>query len=597
LKNLLNFIRPFEVSFLPFRKDIRKYSLMKFKADLFSAFLIALLAIPQSIAYALLADLPSFVGLFTAIIGVIVAAVFGSSKHLVVGPSTATAILLQTTIRYILSRYFPDVQGSEKDALSMQLLMHIVLLVGVLQLILSRLNIGKILQFVSRSVVLGYFLGVVLTIYASQLFYFLGIPINSEPTTVLARLIVIVKNIQLVEVGSVFIGLLSLMGLWVCKRYLKRWPYPLIIIITTGSIAYFINHYWIKNPDSTFYIWVLGDMPMTSGFTHSFFQFPINFSLFGKIFFSAIPLAFLAILEVYSISRGLAARSGQYIRSNQEVYGLGLSNIVLGLFGGALPASGSASRSMMNFENGGKTRFAAAFSGLIIAFLILFLSSYIRWIPLASLAALLFTIVVGIVDFKQVKLCLRASKGDLFAFIITFLSCLFLNLNLAFFIGIAISLIFFLQKVAKLELVEYAFASTGRLKIVPKRKRKYCNIRIIGIKGEMFFAAVDIFQNTVKEIAKEPNVKVIILRLNGVSHIDASACFAILNLEEYLETTKRHLVLSGVSEEVWKTMQKTKVINKLTEDNIFLGDEINPQHSTWLAFLRAKIILGKKEDY
>ncbi|HRW58218.1 MAG TPA: SulP family inorganic anion transporter [Chlamydiales bacterium] len=597
MKNLLNFIRPFEVSFLPFRKDIRKYSLMKFKADLFSAFLIALLAIPQSIAYALLADLPSFVGLFTAIIGVIVAAVFGSSKHLVVGPSTATAILLQTTIRYILSRYFPDVQGSEKDALSMQLLMHIVLLVGVLQLILSRLNIGKILQFVSRSVVLGYFLGVVLTIYASQLFYFLGIPINSEPTTVLARLIVIVKNIQLVEVGSVFIGLLSLMGLWVCKRYLKRWPYPLIIIITTGSIAYFINHYWIKNPDSTFYIWVLGDMPMTSGFTHSFFQFPINFSLFGKIFFSAIPLAFLAILEVYSISRGLAARSGQYIRSNQEVYGLGLSNIVLGLFGGALPASGSASRSMMNFENGGKTRFAAAFSGLIIAFLILFLSSYIRWIPLASLAALLFTIVVGIVDFKQVKLCLRASKGDLFAFIITFLSCLFLNLNLAFFIGIAISLIFFLQKVAKLELVEYAFASTGRLKIVPKRKRKYCNIRIIGIKGEMFFAAVDIFQNTVKEIAKEPNVKVIILRLNGVSHIDASACFAILNLEEYLETTKRHLVLSGVSEEVWKTMQKTKVINKLTEDNIFLGDEINPQHSTWLAFLRAKIILGKKEDY
>jgi SulP family sulfate permease len=171
------------------------------------------------------------------------------------------------------------------------------------------------------------------------------------------------------------------------------------------------------------------------------------------------------------------------------------------------------------------------------------------------------------------------------------ISCLIFSLDVAFFIGIVISILFYLKRAAVPHLVEYAFDSSGRLIIISPKKLIHRKIRIIGISGELFFAAVELVQNTLQKVMKDPFVEVIILRLNGVYHVDASMCFAILRLFDYLKSTGRHLIISGVTEEVWEIFDKAGIVKQLGADNINLSDESKPQLSTWRACMRAKELI------
>ena len=213
----------------------------------------------------------------------------------------------------------------------------------------------------------------------------------------------------------------------------------------------------------------------------------------------------------------------------------------------------------------------------------------VKHIPLASLAAILFVMVTGLIDIEELKICFKATKGDGVVFVITVLSCIIFNLDVAFFIGIVISIVTYLKRAAVPYLVEYTFNTSGRLQILsPKAKKVYRKIRIIGIGGGLFFGAVDLFETTLQAVANDPHVRTIVLRLNGVYHMDASMCFAILRLYEYLAVTKRHLVISGLTTEVWQILYKATIVDKIGQDNLFLTEESNPQLSTWRACLRAQ---------
>jgi SulP family sulfate permease len=160
-----------EVNIIPF-KYLRGYRWKYFKDDIFASFSVTLLTIPQSIAYSMLAGLPPIAGIFSAIFGTVFVGAFGSSKHLIAGPTTAVAILLQTSISNIMYNYFANVSGVEREILSLNILCYIVLIIGIIQIIFGFFNMGKILQFVSRSVILGYFSGVIIAILVNQLYPF-----------------------------------------------------------------------------------------------------------------------------------------------------------------------------------------------------------------------------------------------------------------------------------------------------------------------------------------------------------------------------------------------------------------------------------------
>ena len=583
------------ISLVPFVQDLLHYKFRFFKRDFFSAISIALLSIPQSIAYSLLAGLPPIAGIFSSIFGTIFTASLGSSRYLVACPSTGVAILIQTIMAQILETHFPGVTGVAKEALTMQILTLIVLIMGVIQFVSSFLNLGKLLQFISRSVVLGYLLGVAIAIFVSQTYYVFGISKFSVEGPVVNKLIHLVTHIPQLNLAALLLSLAAAIFLIFLKRKFRKLPNSFIMLVVISVIAYFVNA-WLQMNGNTLFSHVndLGDLGFSQRPQMIFKLPPMNFPLMSQIFFSALAIALLTMLEVFSISRSLAMKSGDEVYSNQEFYAVGFANIFLSTLQWAMPVSGSLARSFLNYENRAKTRFAAVMSGFLVAILIYIGWPLVQHVPLVALAALLIVVVFSLQDWKEIKLCFFATRGDAVVFLLTVLSCLLFRLDIAFYIGIILSIASFLRKAANFHLVEYAFDSKGRLTSVTPSKKMQHEIRIIGIGGEMFFAAVDLFQSALQAIAEQPYVKVVILRLNGVYHMDASMCLAILGLYEFLAVKKRKLLISGVGAEVLYVFKKAGVIKKIGANNLFVSDETKPQLSTWKACQRAMQLIDKR---
>lgn len=587
----MHLFRPRSISLAPFMEEFRDYRLSFLQSDIWAALAVALMTIPQSIAYSLLAGLSPTAGLFSAIFGCIFVAAFGSSKHLVSGPSTGTAILIQTAISDVLATYPETIVGAEREALILEILKQIVLIMGLIQIGSAFFNVSKLLQFVSRPVILGYFAGLIVAIVVTQMYYFTGIPSARGDQTILVQGWTFFLRLFQLKPWVVAVGGVSLAVLLFLRRFLKNLPDALLMLVVASSFAYGLSH-WFDGA----VVPRLGDLKM-AGKPVPMLTFPfVDFSLLNKVFPAAVAISFLAVLEVFSISRNFASKSGQQVQVNQDVFGLGVGNTVLSFIAGTLPASGSATRTSLNFRMGAKGRLAAILSGLFTAVIIFFCWPLVQHIPLAALAALLMATVPALMNWAEIKLCFRATREDALVFLLTFISCLIFSLDVAFFVGIVISIGTYLKKSSTPHLVEYAFNSKGRLSIVSPKEDVHRKVRIIGIGGELYFALADVFQSSLHSITEDRNVQAIVLRLNNVYHMDASMCLAILKLFETLEGTGRHLVISGLTEEVWHVFHRAGLVKKIGLDNLYFTDESNPQFSTWKACLRAQELIHRKED-
>lgn len=576
------------ISLTPFLEELKTYRLSTLRSDLFAALSVALMTIPQSIAYSLLAGLPPTAGLYSAIFGTIFTATFGSSRYLVSGPSTGTAILIQTSIADVLYTYYGGALGVNVEALTLHILMQFVVVMGCLQIASAFFNVAKLLQFVSRPVVLGYFGGITVAIAVTQMFGFMGIQSPEGDQPVLFKGFYFFLHLREIDWPTLLVGILSLVFLILLRRNLKNWPNALIMLVGASCLTLGLNRWLGVDSIVVLESFQLPKEPLPS------FGFPsLDLKLISKIFPAAMAISFLAILEVFSLSRSFATKSGKKVQINQDVFSLGLGNLVLSFFGGAMPASGSVTRTSLNYRLGAKTRGAAIFSGFITAGIILFCWPLVKKIPLTALAALLIATVHTLTDWKEIKFSLRATKEDAWVFLLTFLSCLFFSLDVAFFIGIVISIGTYLKKTATPHLVEYAFNSKGRLMTINPKDEVYRKVRIIGIGGDLYFATADVFEAAMESVADDRNVQAIVLRLNNVYHMDASMCLAILHLYESLKTRGCHLVISGLTEEVWHVFHRAGLVKQIGLDNLYFTDESNPQFSTWKACLRAQELIHK----
>lgn len=579
---------PRSVSLAPFLDELKNYSASHFRDDLWAALAVALMTIPQSIAYSILAGLPPTAGLYSAIFGTIFTAAWGSSRQLISGPSTGTAILIQTSIADLLYTYYDHVPGLRYEALVLSILTQLVLMIGIIQIIAACFNVNKLLQFVSRPVVLGYFGGITVAIAVTQFFSFTGVPSPQADLPILFKAAVFFGNIYQVNWATLAVGTFSLLVFLFFRHYLKNWPTALFMLISGSVLAAAFNFWLGPSTVATLTDFRLPGEPFPT------LIFPIiDFKVLNKIFPAAVAIAFLGILEVFSLTRTFAVKTGQKIQVNQDIFGLGFGNLVLSAIVGALPSSGSATRTALNYRLHAKTRFAAIFSSFITAVIIFYCWPLVHYLPLAALAALLIASVHALMDWKEIKLTFRATREDAWVFILTFLSCLLFSLDVAFFIGIVISIGTYLRKSSTPHLVEYAFNSKGRLMVVSTRDDVHRKVRIIGIGGDLYFASADVFQSALQEVAEDPNVQAIVLRLNNVYHMDASMCLAILHLYETLKGSGRYFVVSGLTEEVWRVFHRAGLVKQIGLDNLYFTDESNPQFSTWKAALRAQELIHR----
>ncbi|MBA2726925.1 MAG: SulP family inorganic anion transporter [Parachlamydiaceae bacterium] len=594
-----------DISLLPFKKDLVGYRWTTFRQDLMAGLSVALLTLPQAVGYSLLAGLPLFCGLFAAIYSSLIAALFGSSRHLVVGPSNAMAVLVQSGAAQILFTYYRDLSGPEREMMALQVVTQISLLVGLLQLLVAGFKLGRLTQFVSHSVVVGYMVGTAIALFVTQLFPLLGIARPLGVSSFYETGVYLFTKLPTLHWATAIIGVGSCLCIALLRRMDRRVPAALITFVVAGTIVQLFGLNIISvEADVANGVNFIPDRVLLIKDTSSLleviphFQLPLfDLGILNGTLPVAFALALVSIMESTSVAKSIAASSGQRLSVNQEIFGISLGNLLSSFLAG-MPVSGSPSRSSINYNYGAQTRFAAIFSAGVVALILFFFGHLVSMIPIASLAGLLLYTASNIVNPKQFFLCIKATGSDAFVLWVTMLSCLFFSLDVAFYIGIAISVTLYLKKAAVPQLKEYEIDESGELKNIDANETgSHRPIRVIKVEGELFFGAADLFQTTLKTIAEDDtSTKVIILQLKNARDIDATACLALQQLFDYLKGSGRHLIACGLTWQIWEILSDSGIVAMLGKENLIVFDERHPHSYMQRALVLAKRLIAADEE-
>ena len=317
-----------------------------------------------------------------------------------------------------------------------------------------------------------------------------------------------------------------------------------------------------------------------------------EFETVSRLSSVALALAFLSVLEATSISKSLANRSGDMVDNNQEMLGLGMSNLACSFLGG-MPASGSLTRSVLNWSSGAVTPLAGILSGVITAAAAFVVGPLIGYIPRTVLAGVVICVCFALIAPDQIRIALKSTRSDRSVFLTTFIAGILFKLDFAIYLGVFLSIILFLKKASRPELVEYSFNDEGNLyEISDKQTRPNPQISIVHVEGELFFGAAELFRDQVRTVSDDPNLKIIILRLRNAYHLDATSVMALMELLRYLREHNRHLIISGVRKDVYRVCRDSGLLDELGRENIFVASTQNPNLATRNALKRARELIG-----
>jgi len=513
----------------------------------------AIIVLPQGVAYALIAGLPPEYGLYAAIVPAIVAALFGSSWHLISGPTAALSIVVFTTIS-------PLAQAGTTSYIS--LVLTLTLMAGLFQLMLSLARLGSLVNFVSHSVVVGFTSGAAVVIATSQVKNALGLTLESSGNFIL-NWVAAADNILSTHLPSLLIAALTLSTLIVLKRWRKKWPNMLIAMVV-GSVA---TQVLLLTPWSAAnQIALVGEIPS---------QLPpisapiMSWELLRQLAPGAMALGLLGLVEAVSIARSVATRSGQRIHGNQEFIGQALSNI-LGSFSSSYATSGSFTRTGVNYEAGATSPLAALFAALFLAVIVLLFAPLAAYITLPSMAAILLMVAWNLIDWHHIKIIYRAGKNEAMVFNVTFAATLLLPMEFAIYLGVLLSLVLYLRRTSKPNISALASSAShsGSKKLVSAKRSGLpeCEVvKIIRIDGSLFFGAVDYVQSTLMAIEH----KHVLIVASGINFIDLAGTELLANEAKRLAAKGGGLYLCNLNGRVIKPIIRNGHLNTIGKRNIF----------------------------
>jgi SulP family sulfate permease len=573
----------------PLWRQLKGYSAEKLKADAIAGLMVAIITIPQALAFALVVGLPVGAVLTAAVIGSFFYSLWGGSRHLVFGPTNTISIILAGALAATLAIPLNAIQK----------VVMIGFMIGVLQLAAGFFKIGNLSHFISRTVVIAYSTAAGVLIGVSQLTNFLGISRSADLSLpgvaqhVFARLATLQFNTLAIEIG---------LGAMIAMAALRRWrpvlPEGLLVLGLAGGgtalYEYCVVHFALPQAWSIsgLGIRLVRDVGEVSGSLPLFQGFPAAEALtfVSQVLSIAVAAAMLGTLETISIAQSLAARSGQRINPNQELMAAGLGNLFSSAFG-AMACSASFLRSSVSFESKGVTQFAQILSGAFILIVVGLSAGLVNYIPVTVLAAYIILLAVRIARPPEGRIVRRATGSDALVYWVTLLATLFLKLDVAIYIGMGLSLVLFLRKAAAPSLVEYSFNDQGQLARLEDRKdRGNAAISIVHVEGELFFGAADLFQEQVRLLADDQNLRVVILRLKNARHLDATSVLSLLQLHDYLRSRDRHLLISGLGPDLERVLRRSGAIERLGRENLFPAEQ-NLTMSTKRALKRASELL------
>ena len=506
---------------LPFLTWLPRQSRRSLRQDLLVGLSGAILALPQSIAYALIAGLPAEYGLYAAIVPVLIACLWGSSWHLICGPTAAISIVLYASIS-------PLAVAGSSDYVTLVLLL--TFLGGVFQLLLGLLRFGTLVNFVSHSVVLGFTLGAAIVIALGQLPNLMGIDLPSQATA-LKTAQDLFAHAREVELPSLGLGLATLLIGIAIKLLRPRWPALLISLVLVSLVAWLLPGYFAHVPR----------VPAFSGHLPPLSPLPLlDLDLILRLLPSAVAVGMLGLVTSLSIARSLSARSEQLIDADQEIRAQGFSNMVGAFFSGYL-SSGSFTRSGLSFEAGARSPMAGVFSALWVALFAVAGAGLIAHLPIPAMAGSILLICWGLVDHKAIRALFRVSRSEFLVMALTAAATLLLELQTAIYAGVLASLFFYLKR-------------TSRPRVQQSREGE---ADVLRVGGSIFFGAAHYLQVRLQR-CQGPHV---VIDARQINFIDYSGVDMLHREARRLARNGGSLTLHRARPQVVEELQKLEGID------------------------------------
>lgn len=524
IKGLTRYLEGFLDNLTPFLgwvRELKDYPTLK--ADVIAGVTVALVLVPQSMAYAQLAGLPPYYGLYASFLPVMIAALFGSSRQLATGPVAVVSLLTASGLGTI-----GITNAEEYIAYAISL----ALLVGIFQLIVGFVRLGILIAFLSHPVVIGFTTAAAIVIITSQIDKVFGVEVETAAHHYETVWMTIVAGLQAPHYLTLAVTALALAIMIVLRLKAPKMPGILIaVVVTTLASWYFeLMDRGVK---------VVGDIPQgLPGLVIPTLDFAVIPQLLGI----AATIALIGFMEAISVAKAMAASTRQNIDADQELIGQGLSNITSSFFQG-YAVSGSFSRSAVNIQAGAITGFSSVVTGLGVALALLLLTPLLYHLPQATLAAVIILAVYSLVHVKEFMYAWRVQKHDGTVAFTTFVLTLFYapHLENGILVGIMMSLGLFIYRTMRPHISILSRHKDGSLVDASKHILPQCRkISIIRFEGSLFFANTNYFENRVLErVASMPDLKFIVIDAVAINEIDATG-------EAMLHNLARKLVENGI---------------------------------------------------
>jgi SulP family sulfate permease len=540
--------------YLPFLDWGPKLTRADLKSDLTAAIVGAIVVMPQGLAFAALAGMPPVYGLYTAMVPAIIAALFGSSRHLVSGPTTAASLVVFTA----LTPFAPP-----ESAAYVQLALTLTFLVGLTQFALGIAKLGMLVNFISHSVVVGFTAGAGILIVVSQLKHFFGLAIPSGHPH--ETLYYIGMHLADVNVWVLIAGVVTVLAGIVGKKIFPRIPYLLTAMIA-GSVAAALLNYGLGAETTG-----IGMVGAITAALPPLSAPSITLSTIRELAPAVLAVCFLALTEAVSIARSIALKTGQHIQGNQEFIGQGLSNIV-GSFFSSYTATGSFNRSAVNYQAGATSPMAAIFAALMLPVLVLAFGPLAAFLPYAVMAGLLALVGWGLVDLHHIKQIVRTSRREGMVMGVTFAATLLLDLEFAILLGVFVAMINYLRKTSQPGIYPRVpdprdparkFTTNPALPECPQ-------LKIVRLDGSLFFGAVSYVNEVLRRFRERgPGQKHLLMAMEGVNFLDVAGAEFLAQKAKELRAEGGGLYLYRVKQGAREPMRRGGYLHEIGEEAIF----------------------------
>ncbi len=541
------FLRPFWI--------IKEYERSDFRPDLSAGLTVAVIMLPQAVAFALIAGLPPQMGLYAAIVASIIGGLWGSSNQLQTGPTNTLSLL-------VLSVLLPLANPGETQYWVLAGMLAVM--VGLLQAGMGLLRLGLLVNFVSDSVIVGFTAGAGVLIFFNQLRNLFRLSIPSTPMlyeTVQNMLL----NLPEVHNISLVIGLGVILLILILRRINPRIPSALVAIVLSGALVAVFNL-------DDFGVAVVGQLPQ--GFP-PFSSLPLfDLKVYPNLVTGALAIAAIGLVESMSIARSIASQTGQRLDNNQEFIGQGLANFASGIFSG-YSVAGSFSRTAINRQAGARSGVSNVVAGLILLVTLLLFGSFAGYIPLTALAGVLIIVAIGLIHKEEIIRIWNGGGADRIIMTITLIATLTIPLEYAVLIGIVLSLGYYLLRTS-MPRVRIVLPDQDYQFLVNQETRPECpQLSVIEVLGDLYFGAVNHVEDFIlAHQVRNPSQRFLLLRILGVEHFDISGVHALERIVRLYRKRGGDVYISRIRDPVMEVMRATGFSEYLGEDH-FLGREMN----------------------